>query len=359
MNNIKKIKFPLQGFNISGGLRIIIHIANGLSKKGHSVSFIVPDYAAEPPFDLADNINVKILHTRGKGIWRKLYYILKLCFISVCDSDICFATGYKTPYYIYISKLINRSSTKLIYLIQGYEPLSHVEQSGKNYLAKKILFALAILSYRLPFKKIAVSNWIKEKIGKRSVSVIGNGIDVNLFSPGEYRKKTDEFIAGAIGGKAQFKGYDVFLKGIQAINSGHKTNMKVLMASQQAPGLPVGVKAELIKPGNDGEMVEFYRRCDIFVFTSFIEGFGLPPLEAMACGLPVITTDCGGVRDFANDENAIIVPPGDPMAVAAAIIQLKKDENLRMLLSIRGLETAHEFSIEKMIAQYCSFVEGI
>lgn len=347
------------GFNISGGIRIIINIANGLAARGHLVSFTVPDYAAKPPFKLSDNINVKILTTRGKSIWRKLYYILKLCFISTRDSDICFATGYKTPYYIYLSKLINRTSTKLIYLIQHYEPLSHVEQSGKNYLAKKILFAMAILSYRLPFEQIAVSNWIKQKIGKRSVRVIGNGIDVNLFSSEEYRKKTNEFIVGTIGSKAQFKGYDVFLKGIQWINSNHKTNMKVLVASQQALGLPVGVKARLIKPSNDGGVVEFYRRCDIFVFTSFIEGFGLPPLEAMACGLAVVTTDCGGVRDFANDENAIIIHPGNPIAVATAIIKLKKDENFRMLLSIRGLETAQEFSIEKMIAQYCSFVEGI
>lgn len=360
MTEFKRICFPLLGFNVSGGVRIIIAVANGLAARRHLVSFIVPDYAAKPPFKLSENINVKILPTRGKGIWRKLYYILKLCFISTRDSEICFATGYKTPYYIYLSKLINRSSsTKLVYLIQGYEALSHIEQSHKSYLAKKILFALATLSYRLPFKQITVSKWIKQKIGRKSVSVIANGIDTNLFSPGECRKKTDKFLVGAIGSKAQGKGYDVFLKGIQGISSDHKTNMKVLVASQQALGLPVDVKAELIKPGNDGEMSEFYRRCDIFVFTSLNEGFGLPPLEAMACGLPVITTDCGGVRAFANDENVIIVPPGDPMAVAAAIIKLKKNKNFRMLLSRRGLETAQEFSIKKMIVQYCSFVEGI
>ena len=156
MTELKKICFPLLGFNVSGGIRIIITIANGLAARGHLVSFIVPDYAAELPFKLIDNINVKILTTRGKGIWGKIYYVLKLCFISTRKSNICFATGYKTPYYIYISKLINRSSTKLIYLIQHYEPLSHVEQSVKNYLGKKILFALAILSYRLPFRQITV-----------------------------------------------------------------------------------------------------------------------------------------------------------------------------------------------------------
>jgi len=66
----------------------------------------------------------------------------------------------------------------------------------------------------------------------------------------------------------------------------------------------------------------------------------MPPLEAMACGVPVITTDCGGVRDFANNSNSIIVPTGDVHSIADAVTMLKKDKNLREDLRQQGLETA-------------------
>ena len=66
------INFPLMGFNVSGGIRIIINIANGLAQKGHSISFIVPDYATTPPYKLATDVDVKIVRTHGAGIWRIL-----------------------------------------------------------------------------------------------------------------------------------------------------------------------------------------------------------------------------------------------------------------------------------------------
>ena len=61
---------------------------------------------------------------------------------------------------------------------------------------------------------------------------------------------------------------------------------------------------------SDDELAELYSSADIFAFPSHIEGFGLPPLEAMACNTPVVTTDCLGVRDYVdNGKNAIMVPP--------------------------------------------------
>lgn len=359
MINIKRICFPLLGFNISGGVRIIISVANGLAARGHNVKIIVPDYAAEVPFDLSERIEVKIVRTSGRGGLRKLHYFLKLNFISARKCDICFATAYITPYYVYISKLLNKESVKVVYLVQHYEPLSHANQSNKKSVAGKFFFLLAKFSYRLPFEKIAVSNWIKEKIGMKSVTVVSNGVDTKVFMPKIPKTPTDEFVVGTVGSPAPFKGYDVFLKGIQSIGATNSDGMKVIVASQYALRLPPGVKAELIRPANDQDMKNFYTQCDIFVFTSFIEGFGLPPLEAMACGVPVITTDCGGIRDFANSDNALVIPTGDPTEIGVAIIKLRGDANLREILSSRGLATARNSTIEKMILKYCRLVEGM
>jgi len=136
-----RISFPLMGFNISGGIRIIINIANGLVGKGHSVSIIVPDYASVSPLELEDSIEIKVISTKGKGIWRNLFYYLILFFASTQSSDVVFATGYKTTYCLFLSKLIHLSSVRLFYLIQGYEPLSYVQHSDKNKFIK-IFFIL-------------------------------------------------------------------------------------------------------------------------------------------------------------------------------------------------------------------------
>ena len=84
-----------------------------------------------------------------------------------------------------------------------------------------------------------------------------------------------------------------------------------------------------------------------------MESFGLPPLEAMACGVPVVTTDCGGIRDYAVDGyNALIVPPGDPEAVADAVLKILRDDKFRERLVEHGIETAKQRSWDKVVDKF-------
>jgi glycosyltransferase involved in cell wall biosynthesis len=59
--------------------------------------------------------------------------------------------------------------------------------------------------------------------------------------------------------------------------------------------------------------------CDVFVLPSLVETFGVVVIEAMACGKPVIATTCGGPENFLLSEHGILVPPGDPEALASAM----------------------------------------
>lgn len=79
---------------------------------------------------------------------------------------------------------------------------------------------------------------------------------------------------------------------------------------------------------------EVYARGEIFVSPTYAEGFSNTILEAMASGLPVISTDVVGVRDCVRpDENGLLVPPGDPAALAAAVRRLLDDPELRRRLA--------------------------
>jgi glycosyltransferase involved in cell wall biosynthesis len=356
-----KITFPLEGFNVSGGLRIITNVANGLARKGHSVRIVVPDYASSSHFRLDEGIELVVVSTQKFGRFKKIYYRLIICMHATHKSNVAFATGYKTPYYLLASKLACNWRVKLVYLIQGYEPLSHVLHSTNfNLLSKKILYAVAKLSYRLPLVKIAVSSWLKTQIDMESVAVVSNGVDLTVFCPAPFDShKSDAFVVGIIGSRSPGKGYAVFLQAMEHIVTKNESGIRVLLASQSAIELPLGIQTELVRPVNDGEMVQFYRRCDVFVFASFVEGFGLPPLEAMACGVPVITTDCGGIGDFANDENSIVIPAGNAAALAVAILRIRNDKQLRNSLREHGLESSKKFSLSSMIDKYCQLIESI
>jgi glycosyltransferase involved in cell wall biosynthesis len=91
---------------------------------------------------------------------------------------------------------------------------------------------------------------------------------------------------------------------------------------------------------------ELYRGARAFVYPSRYEGFGIPPLEAMACGAPVIATRTGAIPEFAEGA-ALLVEPGDVRALAAALARLLADATLRRELRAAGPERARMWSWDK------------
>jgi glycosyltransferase involved in cell wall biosynthesis len=91
-----------------------------------------------------------------------------------------------------------------------------------------------------------------------------------------------------------------------------------------------------------------YRLAGVFVFPSLYEGFGLPPLEAMAGGTPVVTSNVSSLPEVAGDA-ALLVDPYDPEAIAEGIYQVLTDEDLRRSLRQKGLARARQFSWESAV----------
>src|SRR5258706_7215554 len=91
-----------------------------------------------------------------------------------------------------------------------------------------------------------------------------------------------------------------------------------------------------------------YRLAGVFVFPSLYEGFALPPLEAMASGTPVVTSNVSSLPEVAGDA-AVLVDPYDPHAIAEGIYQVLTDEQLRKDLRHRGVARAGMFSWEQSV----------
>ena len=134
---------------------------------------------------------------------------------------------------------------------------------------------------------------------------------------------------------------------VLAGKAGWQTEEEALRQEAREGGGEDAAKA-VVFPGYiaDADLPDLYRAADAFAYPSLHEGFGFPPLEAMACGTPTLVSDAPPMPHNVGDA-AIVVPARDVDGWAEALGRVLKDTNLRMRLSVRGPERALQFTWEE------------
>ena len=122
----------------------------------------------------------------------------------------------------------------------------------------------------------------------------------------------------------------------------------------------LGVEGEVAFPGfiPDVDLPALYSAADLFVFPSLYEGFGLPPLEAMACGTPVIVSDTSSLPEVVGDAG-LLVDPYDVKGLAIAIERVLTDAQLQTEMRTKGLERAKQFTWEKAARETLAVYETV
>jgi len=107
----------------------------------------------------------------------------------------------------------------------------------------------------------------------------------------------------------------------------------------------LGIQKQVVLLGfvSEQELAALYKGSEVFVYPSLYEGFGMPVLEAMACGAPVITTTAGSIPEVAG-EAALFVDPKNPEEISHAILRIITDAELRNRMIEQGLEQSKRFS---------------
>jgi len=127
-----------------------------------------------------------------------------------------------------------------------------------------------------------------------------------------------------------------------------KIGWKTKIFFETLENIPERIKNDIIITGyvSQDDLPLLYNGCDIFIYPSLYEGFGFPVVEAMRCGVPVITSNVSSMPEVAGDA-AILVNPENEEEIGNAIIRLIEDRELREELKKRGLERSKMFSWKK------------
>ena len=342
-----RINFTISRLGYSGGVRTFYEIGKRLIKKCHKVTITTVRVLSKnyPWETFVINKPLFFKHALNYLIFNKVlssfpYYIFneqEVIRKKIPDCDINVATSFLTALPVYRSQ-----KGLLFYHIQHDEELFY----GDSY--HKIL---AQESYSLPFDaKIANSSWLrsrlKEKCGVETI-LIHHAIANEVFYPRKIERNGGKKRVICFGKGIEWKGFKDALETMKIVFK--KRSDVEWFVYGTSSNLPQDTDASysFVYFPSDDELAKLYSSADIVICPSWYESFPAPPLEAMACGAPVVTTKYG-TEDYAiNEENALVVPPRRPKIMAEAILRLLEDKNLSDRLRENGPKVAKQFTWDK------------
>jgi len=198
-----------------------------------------------------------------------------------------------------------------------------------------------------------------ELVGADKVFFVPHGIDTEFFKPMSSKSGADEiFRCICVGG--HLRDFETLLHTANTL-SGKTDNLKITVV------VPPSYHDQLSKCGNielysevsDEHLLSLYRSADLLLLPLLDCTANNALLEGMACGLPVVTSDLQGARDYANEECALFVEKGNSQALADAVIQLMDDEERRKQMGEHSREQSKKFEWKQVVNQLESIYSQI
>lgn len=286
------------------------------------------------------NYETDIFHLPHQQFARYSNFINKPCVITVHDLSLQCTTLFKVS---------NRMKIYLKFDILGIKKAKHIfadSESTKNDLVSKL------------------------KINPDKISVVYLGVDQNIYNPKKTVFVNFNYIL-YVGSEQPRKNLSSLLKAFRIIKQNENfKDLKLIKIGN--PGLETDRKTilKLINELNlqndvvftgfvpEAELPKYYSNAACFVLPSLYEGFGLPLLEAMACGCPVVASNVTSIPEVAGDAG-LLVNPLNVKEIANAIEQILSDDSLREKLIDNGLTQSNKFSWDKTASETAKVYESL
>ncbi len=306
-----KISFIEPHLKIFGGIRRILELSNRLTEKGHDVT---------------------IFHSDGSPCkWMKCIAKIKSYDEVLKEEHDVIMYNDPNPIDYRLAKKA-KAKLKVFYVLELYDKELLKGINLKIFLRRNRNMLILKRCLCSPYLKLSNATWEKEWLKKNmnidSTLLLG-GVNTEMFHPVETKKNPSEIRVLCSGDSRERKGTKTI---IEAVEIAKKEEPKIILDTYHGKGIP------------QEKMAEKYCSADIFVEGSWQAGWNNPVAEAMACKVPVVCTDIGGVKDFAfHEKTALLVPPENPGKMASAIFRLIRDPQLRETLQKNAYNHATKF----------------
>ena len=352
----------------SGGMygaeAVILNLSAALNARGDQSVIGLFSNSTQPNLELHEaaaraGVESHLVPCRGQFDRAVASKIRELC--RVTRTDVVHAHGYKADVYAWMA--LRGTTAPLV---------STCHTWYDNDLAVRLYGALDRFLLRQFDAVVAVSDEVRDRlfgagVAPAKVSIIRNGIDLRPFLLAEQvRRQRQNQTAGSplrvglVGRLSPEKGVDLFLRAA-AETARVLPNASFVIAGdgpdrsslEQLIG-ELGLQGRATLLGRTDDMLGFYGSLDVLVSASRQEGLPIALLEGMASALPVVATAVGAVPQVVrNGQTGILLPPGDPGKLSAAVQQVLRDDHLRSSLGKAAQRLiADEFSSERMTAEY-------
>jgi glycosyltransferase involved in cell wall biosynthesis len=332
-----KITFVLPFINLTGGVRVLLDYANWLHDTGHKVTVVYPCW----PYRFQSTRKQQWVEFQkhrahnGRVPWFDLRCdllrvpVVRTPFLP--QADVVVAAGWAVAHDVV--RLPRSRGAKVLIVFH------HESGTGPEDAIRAI--------YRLPFRRIAFSEFVRETtrgVGCEIHAVVPNGVNTaRFFAEGEPQRRTVLLLyhpdprKGAEDGIAALTRLQTRLPGVQIRCVG----------TVRSPHWPAWMPFEFHP--DDVSLRRRYSAATALLYPSRYEGFGLPPLEAMACGCPPVTTAVGAVPEYATDrKDALIVPVGDVDGMVERLEEVLRNATLRRTLAEEGRATAERYALARV-----------
>lgn len=314
-----KITFVLPYAGLQGGIRVIAIYAERLARRGHAVQVL----STPQVFSWRHTVRTLLMERRLprpepsyfehiEVPHRVLETVRPVTDADVEDGDIVIATYYTTA--AGVQRLSPAKGAKVLF-IQNYEVEEHRHNPALD------------ATWRMPMHKIVISRWLaalaRERFGDARLSHVPNSVDMAQFHAPP-RGKAGVPTVGLLYSTFSLKGCRTSLKALQQVVRACP-QLRVVCFGAERPDfrLPLPHFAEFHHRPRQQALKDLYARCDVWLCGSNVEGFHLPPLEAMACRCPVVSTRVGGPVDIIeNGVNGHLVDVKDDRALADKVLEV-------------------------------------
>ena len=333
-------RLPVKGEK-RGGIERVAHVlADGLARRGHTVVVFSHDPRPAGAAYEVRELPWKSFVETWAGLRMTSGYLGNLLALQVDlrQFDVVIAHG--------DSLLLSLGRTPVVRVMHGSargEAL-HATSIGRAVLQWGVYLQELLTAFLSPSSVVGVST-NTQRDNRFVRRVIPNGIDTAMFQPlpiGKSQHPSIVFVGAVDGRKRGGFLLDIFERVVRPAYP----DAELTFVGPHGPSQP-GVSYVTGVP--DKDLAALYRRAWVCAAPSTYEGFGLPYLEAMACGTAVIATPNPGSREVLGGDYSGLV---EDAAFAPALMNLLADESSRRVLEITGTRRAADFSIDRMIDQY-------